>query len=69
MGYETILADVQDRLGTITITITINRPEVRNALSKTVLQEIRHALEDFADRDHAGFTTGQVLSVSGGLTM
>ena len=67
MGYETILADVQDRLGTITI--TINRPEVRNALSKTVLREIRHALEDFADRDHAGFTTGQVLSVSGGLTM
>ena len=65
MGYETILADVQDRLGTI----TINRPEVRNALSKTVLREIRHALEDFADRDHAGFTTGQVLSVSGGLTM
>lgn len=65
MGYETILADGQDRLGTI----TISRPEVRNALSKTVLQEIRHALEDFADRDHAGFTTGQVLSVSGGLTM
>ena len=65
MGYETILADGQDRLGTI----TISRPEVRNALSKTVLREIRHALEDFADRDDAGFTTGQVLSVSGGLTM
>ena len=65
MGYETILADVQDRLGTI----TISRPEVRNALSKTVLRESRHALEDLADRDDAGFTTGQVLSVSGGLTM
>lgn len=50
MGYETILADVQDRLGTI----TINRPEVRNALSKTVLREIRHALEDFAARDDVG---------------
>ncbi len=50
MGYETILTDVADRLGTI----TINRPEVRNALSRTVLREIRAALEDFADRDDVG---------------
>lgn len=50
MGYETILADVHNGLGTI----TINRPEVRNALSKTVLREIRHALEDFADREDVG---------------
>ncbi len=50
MGYETILADVHNGLGTI----TINRPEVRNALSKTVLREIRHALEDFAAREDVG---------------
>lgn len=50
MGYETILAEVTDGLGTI----TINRPEVRNALSKTVLREIRHALEDFADNNDVG---------------
>jgi enoyl-CoA hydratase/carnithine racemase len=50
MGYETILADVNNRLGTI----TINRPEVRNALSKTVLREIRQALEDFAGNDDVG---------------
>ena len=50
MGYETILVDVGNRLGTI----TINRPEVRNALSKTVLREIRHALEDFAGNDEVG---------------
>lgn len=50
MGYETILADVHNRLGTI----TINRPEVRNALSKTVLREIRAALEEFAGNDDVG---------------
>lgn len=50
MGYETILAEVTNRLGMI----TINRPEVRNALSKTVLREIRHAMEDFADNDDVG---------------
>lgn len=50
MGYETILADVHKGLGTI----TINRPEVRNALGKTVLREIRHALEDFADQEGVG---------------
>ncbi|MBP3042929.1 hypothetical protein KKR91_07910 [Arthrobacter jiangjiafuii] len=32
-------------------TININRPEARNALSKTVLREIRAALEDFAVRE------------------
>lgn len=50
MGYEAILADTHKGLGTI----TINRPEVRNALSKTVLREIRHALEDFAVQEDVG---------------
>ena len=50
MAYETILAEVSGRLGTI----TINRPEARNALSKTVLREIRAALEDFAVRADVG---------------
>ena len=50
MAYETILAEVSGRVGTI----TINRPEARNALSKTVLREIRAALEDFAVRADVG---------------
>ncbi|MCQ9163749.1 enoyl-CoA hydratase/isomerase family protein [Arthrobacter sp. STN4] len=50
MCYETILADVTNRLGTI----TLNRPGVRNALSRTVLREIRHALADFADNEDVG---------------
>lgn len=50
MEYTTILAEVSNRLGTI----TVNRPEARNALSKTVLREIRAALEDFAGRDDVG---------------
>lgn len=50
MEYTTILAEVSNRLGTI----TVNRPEARNALSKTVLREIRAALEDFAVRDDVG---------------
>jgi enoyl-CoA hydratase/carnithine racemase len=50
MEFTTILAEVDNRLGTI----TVNRPEARNALSKTVLREIRAALEDFAARDDVG---------------
>lgn len=50
MEYTTILAEVSNRLGTI----TVNRPEARNALSKTVLREIRAALEDFTVRDDVG---------------
>ncbi|WP_245557372.1 enoyl-CoA hydratase/isomerase family protein [Corynebacterium terpenotabidum] len=40
-NYETIRADVTDRIGTI----TVNRPEKRNALSRTVLTEIGQVLD------------------------
>jgi enoyl-CoA hydratase/carnithine racemase len=45
MSYETILTDIRDGLGII----TINRPESRNALSRTVLAEIATALDAFRD--------------------
>lgn len=40
-SHETILAEVDDRVGTI----TVNRPDKRNALSKTVLTEIGQVLD------------------------
>jgi enoyl-CoA hydratase/carnithine racemase len=41
MGYESLLYDVKDNVATI----TINRPERRNALSWTVMSELRDAFE------------------------
>ena len=40
MGYDALLYDVTDGVATI----TINRPERRNALSWSVMTELRHAL-------------------------
>lgn len=50
MSYETILTDIRDGLGII----TINRPESRNALSRTVLAEIAAALDAFRDNSEVG---------------
>jgi enoyl-CoA hydratase/carnithine racemase len=48
MGYESLLYDVRDNVATI----TINRPERRNALSWTVMSELREAFEEAkADRE------------------
>ncbi|NLF91530.1 MAG: enoyl-CoA hydratase/isomerase family protein [Corynebacterium marinum] len=44
-AFETITADVGKHVGTI----TINRPDKRNALSKTVLAEVRQVLEEWRD--------------------
>ena len=49
-GYETLLVDVEDRIATI----TINRPEARNALSRTVIREILEALDALRDDDSVG---------------
>ncbi len=48
--YETVLASVEEGVGTI----TINRPEVRNALSTQVLGDIRGALAEFRHDDRVG---------------
>lgn len=48
--FETILVDVADGVGSI----TINRPEVRNAISQQVQDEIRATLDDFIGRDDVG---------------
>lgn len=50
MSYETLLCEVVDGVGIV----TINRPEVRNALSRTVLAEIRAVLAAARDDDTVG---------------
>jgi len=47
---ETLAIDVDDRLAVVTIT----RPEVRNALSRQVLADLRDALAELRDRDDVG---------------
>jgi len=48
MPYEALLYDVADHVATV----TINRPDRRNAMSWTVITELRHAMaEARADRD------------------
>ena len=47
---ETLEVDVDDRLAVV----TINRPEVRNALSRTVLSELLATLDDLRERDDVG---------------
>ena len=44
MSYETLLVDVRDGVGTV----TLNRPEARNALNPTVIRELGDALADLA---------------------
>ena len=46
MSYETILVDVRDGVATV----TLNRPEARNALNRTLIRELGDALETL-DRD------------------
>jgi enoyl-CoA hydratase len=48
--YKTILLEVSDR----TATLTVSRPEVRNALSKETVEEIHAALRELAVRDDVG---------------
>jgi enoyl-CoA hydratase/carnithine racemase len=49
-GYETLLVEVEDRVGTI----TLNRPEKRNALSSRVVRELRGALHDLREDGRVG---------------
>jgi enoyl-CoA hydratase/carnithine racemase len=48
VSYDTLLVDTSEGVGTI----TLNRPEVRNALNRTMVREIWQALQALeADRD------------------
>jgi enoyl-CoA hydratase/carnithine racemase len=47
---ETLKVEVDDRLAVV----TINRPEVRNALSRQVMAELRDALAELGERDDVG---------------
>src|SRR5690554_6673194 len=49
-NFETLLYDVTDGVAVI----SINRPEVRNALSRTVLADIRAALAMASDDEKVG---------------
>jgi enoyl-CoA hydratase len=49
-NYKTILLEVSDRIATL----TVNRPEVRNALGKETVEEIHAALDELAARDDVG---------------
>lgn len=49
MNYETLLVKVEDRVATI----TINRPDKRNALNAAVRRELLQALDTLRDDDNA----------------
>jgi len=50
MSYEVIKVDRQDRV----VVITLNRPEVLNALSYQLVRELDEAIADMADDDGVG---------------
>ena len=50
MAYETLLTDKQDGIGVV----TINRPDVRNAMNQRVLEELRSVLDELREDDSVG---------------
>ena len=50
MPYEMILAETRGRVGLI----TLNRPQVMNALNNQLMREVMDALEDFDKKDDIG---------------
>ncbi len=74
MAYETILSEMTDGV----LTLTLNRPDVLNAVTDAMLAELQAAFRD-AERDAAvrcivltgagrGFCAGQDLNARGGAT-
>ncbi|MEK6296246.1 MAG: enoyl-CoA hydratase-related protein, partial [Paraburkholderia tropica] len=47
MQYETLLVDIANH----TATVTLNRPDVRNAFNETMIAEVRAAFESLGERD------------------
>ena len=54
MSYTSILVDVTDRLAVV----TLNRPEVRNAINLTVINELTAMLDDLKDKVGCLILTG-----------
>ena len=50
MSYETLLTEARDGIGVV----TVNRPEVRNALNRRVMEEMRAVLDGFREDDGVG---------------
>lgn len=50
MAYETLLTDVQHGIGGI----VVNRPDVRNAMNRRVMEDLRAALDEFREDDGVG---------------
>lgn len=50
MAYETLLTEVRDDLGII----TVNRPDVRNAVNQRVMEDLQAALNEFREDDKVG---------------
>src|SRR5215207_4452555 len=50
MSYETLLTEARDGVGVV----TVNRPEVRNALNRRVMEEMRAVLDGFREDDGVG---------------
>jgi enoyl-CoA hydratase/carnithine racemase len=50
MAYQTLLTEVRDDLGII----TVNRPDVRNAVNLRVVEDLRTALDEFREDDGVG---------------
>ncbi len=64
MGYETVIVDVEDHIGTI----RLNRPEALNALNSQLLEELAEALGelDAANRVRAIVLTGSEKAFAAG---
>ena len=50
MAYETLLTDKQRGIGCI----VVNRPDVRNAMNRRVMDDLRRALDEFREDDGIG---------------
>lgn len=50
MAYETLVTEARDGVGVV----TIDRPDVRNAMNQQVLEELRSALDEFRADDSVG---------------
>jgi len=50
VAYETLLTDKQHGIGAI----VVNRPDVRNAMNRRVMEDLRRALDEFREDDGVG---------------